>query len=63
MTANPMIEPLEAALLEMGIQGRKIRDLRKGHQEVAPGIAHQALHFALVIALSGPAKAVTKEIV
>ena len=63
MAADPVIQPLEAALLEMGVERGEAGHHRDRHQEVAPGIANQALHLALVVALTGPAEAVEEEIV
>ena len=45
----------------------RIEDLEAGHdrhwhQEVAPGIADQALYFALVVALARPAEAVEEQV-
>ena len=60
---RPVIEPLEAALLEMGVQLGEAGDRRDRHQEVAPGVADQALDLALVVALAGPAEAVEEQVV
>ena len=62
MAANPVIQPLQTALFEMCIErGEAGRD-RNRHQEVAPGIADQALDFALVVALARPAEAVQEQV-
>jgi hypothetical protein len=47
MTTHPVVEPIEATPLEMRIEGRKVGDIRHRHQEVAPGVADQALHPSL----------------
>jgi hypothetical protein len=47
MPTDPVVEPIEAAVLEMRIEGRKVGDIRRRHQEVAPGVADQALHLSL----------------
>src|SRR3712207_4656977 len=57
-----VIQPGQTALFEMGVQRRKARDLREGHQVVAPSITDQALDLALVVALARPAKAVEEQI-
>jgi hypothetical protein len=43
MTADPVIEPLEAALLEMRVELGEAGEGRNRHQDVAPGVADQAL--------------------
>ena len=48
MAADAVVEPIEAAPLEMRIEGRKVGDGRHRHQEVAPGVADQALHLAQI---------------
>ena len=63
MTADPVIEPLEAALLETRIE---LGEAGKGwdrHQKVTARIADQALDLAFVVALAGPAEAVEEQIV
>src|SRR3954447_20191535 len=62
LAANPVIQPLQTALFEMFIEcGEAGRD-RNRHQEVAPGIANQALYLALVVALARPAEAVQEQV-
>ena len=63
MAADPVIEPLEAALLEMRIELGEAGEGRDRHQEVAPRIADQALDLAFVVALAGPAEAVEEQVV
>src|SRR3954465_835815 len=63
VSPQPVIQPGQAALFEMGVQRRKARDLRERHQVVAPGITDQALNLALVVALARPAKAVEEQVV
>ena len=62
MTANPMIQPFQTALFEMSIEGGKAGHDRNRHQEVAPGIADQALNLAFVVALARPAEAVQEQV-
>jgi hypothetical protein len=56
-------QPVEAALLEVGVQGGEAGEGRDRHQEVAPGVADQALDLALVVALARPAEAVAEQVV
>src|SRR5215213_1407394 len=63
MAPDMIIEPLEAALLEMLIELGEAGKGRDRHQEIASHIADQALDFAFVIALAGPAEAVEEQIV
>jgi hypothetical protein len=44
-----------------GVQRGQALDPRHRHQEVAPGVADQPLHLALVVALARPAEAVGEE--
>ena len=63
MTADPVIEPLEAAVLEMRIE---LGEAGKGwdrHQKVTARIPNQALDFAFVVALAGPAEPVEEQVV
>ena len=62
MTANPVVQRVETALLEMGVQNRPGGHNGDRHQAVAPDIADQAFHFAFVVALTGPAKAITEQV-
>ena len=63
MAPDTIIEPLEAALLEMHIELGEAGKGRDRHQEVASHIADQALDLAFVVALAGPAEAVKEQIV
>jgi hypothetical protein len=63
MTADPVIEPLEAALLEMSVELGEAGEGWDRDQEVAPGIADQALDLALVVALAGPAEPIEEQVV
>ena len=63
MAADPVIEPLEAALLEMGIELGETGEGRDRHQKVAPRVADQALDLALVVALARPAEPVEEQVV
>ena len=63
MAADTVIEPLEAALLEMRIELGEAGEGRDRHQEVAARIADQALDLAFVVALAGAAEAVEEQVV
>ena len=63
MAADAVIEPLEAALLEMRIELGEAGEGRDRHQKVAARIADQALDLAFVVALAGPAEPVEEQIV
>jgi hypothetical protein len=63
MAADPVIEPLEAALLEMRVELGEAGDARDRHQEVTARVADQALDLAFVVALAGPAEAVEEQVV
>ena len=63
MSADPVIEPLEATLLEMGIELGEAGAGRDRHQKVTTRIADQALDFAFVVALAGPAEPVEEQVV
>ena len=58
-----VIQPVEAVLLEMSVELGEARSRRDRDQEVAPGIADQALDLALVVAFAGPAEAVEEQVV
>ena len=58
MAAQPVIQPVEAMLLEPRVELGEARCRRDQDQEVAPGVADQALDLALVVAFAGPAEAV-----
>jgi hypothetical protein len=47
MAAHPVIQPFQTALFEMFIERGEARRDRNRHQEVAPGIADQALNPGL----------------
>jgi hypothetical protein len=60
--SQPVIQPRQAALLEIEVQRGKARNLWDGHEEVASGIANQALNLALVVALARSAEAVEEQV-
>src|SRR6185436_9742618 len=62
MAADAVIEPLEAALLEIRIELGEAGKGRDRHQKVAARIADQALDLAFVIAFAGAAEPITEEI-
>ena len=49
-------QPLQAPLLQVGVEGIEARKRRHRHQEVPARISHQPLHLALVVTLAGPAE-------
>ena len=63
MSPEPGVHPFQASSLQVGIQGIKALEGRDGRQEIAPRVAHQALHLTLVIALAGAAEPVIEQVV
>ena len=57
------VHPLQAAPLQVGIQRVKALEGGDGHQEIAPRVAHQALHLSFVVALAGTPKTVVEQVV
>ena len=58
LTTDTVVEPIEAALLQLRIERSEIGNDRDRNQKVAPGIADQAFYLALVVALARPTEAV-----
>ncbi len=56
MAANPVIQPLQAALFEMRIEDLEAGHDRHSHQEVAPGIADQPPTLPLPLPLPLPGR-------
>jgi hypothetical protein len=63
VAAQPSALALPATHLELHVQRGQAPDLWHQHQEVAPGIADQALHPALVVAFARAAEAIRKQVV
>src|SRR4051794_3348435 len=63
MATQPITQAIEAAPLEVGVEVGEAGEGRDRDQEVAPGVADQALDLALVVAFAGPAEAVEEQIV
>ena len=63
MSPQSGVSPLQAAPLQVGIQGFKGLERGNGHQEIAPRIAHQAFDLSLVIALAGTPEQVIEQVV
>ena len=53
-------QPLQAPLLEVGVERIEARERRHRHQEVPTSVAHQSLHLALVVTLAGTAEPVDR---
>ena len=63
MPPQPGIHPLQATLLQVGVQRLEALEGWHRHQEVAPHIADQALHLPLVVALAGAPEPVLEQVV
>ena len=63
MSSEPGVHPLQAALLQVGIQGLKTLEGGNGHQEIAPRVAHQSFDLTFVIALAGTPETVVEQVV
>ena len=51
-------QPLQAPLLQVGVEGIEARKRRYRHQEVPTSISHQPFHLALVVTLAWTAEPV-----
>ncbi|HET6466840.1 MAG TPA: hypothetical protein VFG43_00535, partial [Geminicoccaceae bacterium] len=63
VAADPVVEPLQAAPFELGIERGEAGDDRDRHREVAPRVADQALHLALTWGTAGQGRIITSWVV
>ena len=60
---EPGVHARQAAPFQVGVQRLKALEGRHRHQEVAPHIAHHALHLPLVVPLAGTTEPVLEQVV
>jgi hypothetical protein len=62
MAAQPVAQPVAAAVQQLRIQFREAGNLWDRHQEVPAGIADQSFDLPLVIAFARPPEAVGEQV-